>query len=146
MNTYIVTGDDLRRITDVLGTYRPYMCSEFDQMVKLKAKLAESVVVDVARLSPDVVTMDSTVCIVDLADHVARTYTLVYPTEAKGTRLSLFSPLGVALLGASEGRIYECSAPGAAMTFAVRKVLHQPEREKRISPSSTSSRPLASRP
>ena len=128
MSTYIITDDDRRRISDVLESYRPYLASEREQIVNLRGKLAEAVVVDAAHLSPDVVTMESTVCVMDMEDRGISTYTLVYPFDAKGGRLSLLSPLGTALLGLTRGKIFECRVGGRKWTLAVREITHQPER------------------
>jgi regulator of nucleoside diphosphate kinase len=131
MSAYIITADDHRRITEVLGTYRPYLATEREQIAILRQKLAEAVIVDAARLSPEVVSMHSTVRVTNVGDRETSTYTLVYPFEAKGAKLSLLSPLGTALLGTSGGRVFECQVPDRTLTMAVREVLYQPERTLR---------------
>ena len=42
-------------------------------------------------------------------------------------RLSVLTPLGAALLGASVGDIVECNTPGGIRRLRIEKLLYQPE-------------------
>jgi hypothetical protein len=58
---------------------------------------------------------------------------LVYPSQADGVgRISVLSPLGAALLGASIGQDVEAEIPGAGpRRIRVRDIISQPEHESR---------------
>jgi regulator of nucleoside diphosphate kinase len=79
----------------------------------LEGELARSVAVDVAEIPPDVVTMNSTVTFRDLASGEVESYTLVYPKDADvlSDRISVFAPIGTALLGYRTGDRVEWDVP-----------------------------------
>ena len=88
-------------------------------------------IVDPSGVPPGVVTMNSCVEFhFDRNDGDRRIVTLVYPGEqdiAEG-KISVHTPVGVALLGLSEGQSIEWVAqPGKLKRLTVTKVIHQPE-------------------
>ena len=88
-------------------------------------------IVDPSGVPPGVVTMNSCVEFhFDRNDGDRRIVTLVYPGEqdiAEG-KISVHPPVGVALLGLSEGQSIEWVAqPGKLKRLTVTKVIHQPE-------------------
>lgn len=94
----------------------------------LEREIARAVVVDDDRVPSETVTMDSRVLYRDEdtgREHVA---TLVYPNrphEAEDA-VSLFTPVGVALLGLSEGQSIAYETPdGRIKTLTAIKVLAQ---------------------
>jgi len=99
----------------------------------LEREINRARVVAPSRISPDVVTMDSTVRFLDLRNDQREVYTLVYPEEADlgAGKLSVLSPLGTALLGARTGDVV--SVPGAAGPRAIKieAILCQPEAHQR---------------
>jgi regulator of nucleoside diphosphate kinase len=57
------------------------------------------------------------------------TYTLVYPQDADVSRqrLSVFAPVGTALLGYRQGDVIEWTVPAGLRRLKVEEVLSQPE-------------------
>ena len=92
-------------------------------------EIAGAVVVPAADVGRDVVTMNSHIRVVDLATGVAESITLVYPTEADmlRSRLSVLSPLGIALLGRRGGDVVEWQVGGGVRRIVIERVLYQPE-------------------
>jgi regulator of nucleoside diphosphate kinase len=94
-------------------------------------------VLDVARIvRPDeipsnVVTMNSRVLFEDVRTHAQEAVTLVYPgkTDAANRRISVLSPVGMALLGESEGSEAELPVPHGTRRIRILGVLYQPEAE-----------------
>lgn len=80
-------------------------------------------------IAPDVVTMNSTVHFVDEKSDVEHELTLVYPHQAgKAGTVSIFAPVGSALLGLSVGQSIEWQVPdGRNLTLRVVGVTNQPE-------------------
>lgn len=77
-----------------------------------------------------VVTMNATVTYRDEGAAVERTVTLVYPGEEDidAGRVSVFTPVGQALLGRSEGeRANWVALDGSRRSLMVRRVVYQPE-------------------
>jgi regulator of nucleoside diphosphate kinase len=125
-----VTDQDWRRLTSLvtipLGPWTPQACAFLD------GELARAEVVPARAVGPDVVTMNSRVCF-EVGDGGRRcTRTLVYPWDAdpNAGRLSVLSPLGVALLGLSVGDVIPWALPdGSAVRVRVLEILYQPEAE-----------------
>lgn len=92
--------------------------------------LESAEVVPANAITPDVVTMNSTVVYDDAKDGQMETLTLAYPETADATlgRVSVLSPLGLTLLGARAGESVSFDTPGDGVrTVRVRKVVYQPE-------------------
>jgi regulator of nucleoside diphosphate kinase len=91
-------------------------------------ELERAELVPAADVGPKVVTMNSRVRIMDTA--LCRTVTLVYPREEDSLRgkVSVFTPLGTALLGLPEGgRMEWRTLDGRTKSVAVLEVEYQPE-------------------
>lgn len=80
-------------------------------------------------IAADVVTMNSTVRFVDEEANVEHELTLVYPHEAgKAGTVSIFAPVGSALLGLSVGQSFEWQVPdGRNLVLRVVNISNQPE-------------------
>lgn len=90
-----------------------------------------------SRVPPDVVTMNSRVLVLHTGDELPETYELSYP-DAEPARegaggLSVFSPLGAALLGAREGEVLACAGGRVSRRVTVERIEYQPERERHFS-------------
>jgi regulator of nucleoside diphosphate kinase len=85
-----------------------------------------------------VVTMNSIVNLIDLANGLIRTCALVYPNDADIDRLkiSVLAPLGAALLGRSQGDVVEFIVPAGTKQYLIQKVLFQPEAQRNQPPHS----------
>lgn len=87
-------------------------------------------VVPANAITPDVVTMNSTVVYDDAGEGPVETLTLVYPERADVAlgRVSVLSPLGLALIGIRAGERVSFETPGSGLrSVRVRKVVYQPE-------------------
>lgn len=79
---------------------------------KLFEELSRAKIVQSAKLPANVVTIGNTVTYRDETAGAERTVTLVYPREAdiSQNRVSVVTPIGVALLGLSEGASFSWEA------------------------------------
>ena len=92
--------------------------------------LERAVIVDSHDIPADVVTMNSQATLSDTASGEQMTWTVVYPPNADFAqgRLNVFSPAGLALLGARRGESIRFTPPsGAQQVLKVDKILYQPE-------------------
>ena len=73
--------------------------------------------------------MNSKVRVRDLATDKVETYTLVYPDDAdiNAKRLSIFAPLGAALLGSRTGEVVSFEVPAGTRRLRIERILYQPE-------------------
>lgn len=86
-------------------------------------------VIPASAMAPDVVTMNSTVLYDDGNDGPVATITLVYPEQADAAlgRVSVLSPLGLALIGMRAGERTRFGTPrDGERVVRVRKVVRQP--------------------
>jgi regulator of nucleoside diphosphate kinase len=96
----------------------------------LAAALRSAITVPPELIPRDVVTMRSRVVLKDVGSGHRRAVALVYPEEAAlhTGRVSVLSPLGVALLGLSEGALVAWPLPsGRTVVLRVESVGYQPE-------------------
>jgi regulator of nucleoside diphosphate kinase len=91
---------------------------------QLRAELARARVVPTRKLPPDVVAMNASIACVDERTGTPRRLTLVYPHEADIARgrVSVLSPVGMALLGLRVGQSIEWPAPAGALRLTVTDV------------------------
>lgn len=118
---------DLDRIEALLAVVP---ASAFPGKADLQAELDRADVVEPAQMPANVVTMNSTVQFEILESHQQCQLTLVYPRDIDGSadRVSIFAPVGSALLGLSVGDELAWPGPGGkTMTVRVTGITYQPE-------------------
>ncbi len=124
----ILSSLDVDRLEAMLENMPP---SAFPGKADLEAEIARADIVEPGDIPPDVVTMNSTVTF-DIAESGKQfQLTLVYPKDLDdGTeKVSVFAPVGSALLGLSVGaELAWPSVGGKTMTVRVTGIVYQPER------------------
>lgn len=122
----IVTGTDRQRLR-VHARQRDDDAPLADHITKL---LADAEIVDAEAAAPNLVTMNSTVVLRDVDSGAERICTLVYP-EAAGFvagGVSVFSTLGIALIGCCEGEEIAYTQRDGQRRLRVVEIRYQPER------------------
>lgn len=100
----------------------------------LREELNRATVVEPEEIGANFVTMNSTVRFVDEKANTAYQLTLVYPDQA-GTpgSVSVFAPVGSALLGLEVGQTIAWQVPGGRqLNLRVVSVINQPESKKQF--------------
>ena len=125
----IITETDVKRLADLLAVAEEFNYKDRDDLKKLVTELERAKVVNSPEVPRDVVTMNSKVVIVDEDTQEEMVYTLVYPKDAnvEAGRLSVFAPLGTAILGYREGDTIEWEVPRGTRRLRVKEVAYQPE-------------------
>ncbi len=120
----IITRVDLSRLRRLLAD--PALA---DTAEALEEEIERAEVVEPTRLPPDVVSMNSTVRLRNLSSGREYELTLVYPGETSGEDcVSVFAPIGTALLGLAVGREIEWPLPsGQVARIKVLGLAYQPE-------------------
>src|SRR5690554_7833273 len=97
----ILTRNDLERLERLIDKTPT---SQFPNNAGLEAELERAEVVEPENIPSTVVTMNSTVRFLDLPDAGDFRRTLVFPSDGgtEGT-VSIFAPVGIALIGSSVG-------------------------------------------
>lgn len=127
--TIYITKFDLERLEDLLAASREFNYRDRGDLEDLEAELLEGTLVDSKAVPPNVVTMNSRVKLIDLYENKPMIFTLTFPRDAdiEAGKLSVFSPVGTAILGHSEGDVIEWRVPAGHRRFKIEKVLYQPE-------------------
>jgi regulator of nucleoside diphosphate kinase len=100
----------------------------YPAMLDKLMELAEFV--DSRKIPANVVTMNTQVTLIDGNSGKQETWTIVYPSNAdsQSGKLNVFSPVGLALLGAKPGDTIRLTPPnGQEATFKVDQIVYQPE-------------------
>lgn len=124
-----ITDQDMKRLNGLLETARRHNYHIRTDLAELEAELARGHIIASAQIPPDVITMNSTVYLVDLETGEEMVYTLVFPNEAdiEQNRISILAPVGTALLGYKVGDTVEWQVPGGLSRLSVKEILYQPE-------------------
>lgn len=90
-------------------------------LMGLRGELDRAVVLPAAEMPDDVVRIGSHVEVHDLTDEETARYTLCFPEHAEITsgRLSVFAPLGTALLGFAAGHEFTWDMPGGTRRLRI---------------------------
>jgi regulator of nucleoside diphosphate kinase len=123
----VITQLDRERLRRLMQHASP---AEGAELQGLDTELSRAEVVASREVPPDVVTMNSRVCFEDEGAGVTCEVTLVYPQDADPARarVSVFSPVGSALLGLRVGQAIDWAFPlGVQRRFRVLAVPYQPE-------------------
>lgn len=77
----------------------------------------------------NLVTMNSKAMLKRLDNNQEMEVSVVYHDDAdlKAKKISVFAPMGMALLGAMENEVITCNLPNGKIDYEVKKVLYQPE-------------------
>ena len=91
------------------------------RIAELEDILSRADVIDVKKLSGDIIRFGATVTLADEETDEEVTYQIVGPHEAdlENGRISIASPLAKALIGKAEGDSAEVAAPGGARAYEV---------------------------
>jgi regulator of nucleoside diphosphate kinase len=127
--TIQITELDRKRLLDLIrdaqaGEYRKSVYVE-----NLRAELQRAQIVPSQDIPGDVITMNSTVTLVDLDTNEEETYTLVYPEQADTSqgKISILAPIGTGMLGYRVGDVFEWDVPAGKRRLKVTKIHYQPE-------------------
>ncbi|MCC5845456.1 MAG: nucleoside diphosphate kinase regulator [Verrucomicrobia bacterium] len=121
-----VTEFDLQRLQDHLDNLDVKTRKQFQS---LDHELSRAKVVDSAKVPASVVTMNSRLAYRDLEEDTVSEITLVFPDQADldQGKMSVFSPIGTALLGYAVGDVIEWTVPAGTRKLKIEDLLYQPE-------------------
>lgn len=121
-----VTREDYSQLVELLRDKLLSMIAERGTVRELAGELEKARIVDARHVSPDVVTMNSTVQLTDLSSGETETFTLVYPDEANINegKLSIFAPIGIAILGYRVSDRVSWKVPAGTIELRIDKVTH----------------------
>lgn len=128
MRKIVMTENDFEKI-DMLLASTSKKPRQPEIVNELKVKLLSAIVLPQKSVSKRVITMNSHVQLNELGSNRKIELTLSYPNDVsdREQKFSIFSEVGVALLGKSLGDIVNISIPGSIGHFQITDVIYQPE-------------------
>ena len=122
-----ITEDNERRLRGVIA--RNGATGKDKALLNELERIVEGAEIVSGEIAPYIITMNSRFVLEDLDTGITSEYTLVYPDEAhiEQGRISVLSPIGLALLGRQELDTVERDVPAGVKRFQIKKLLHQPE-------------------
>ncbi|MBY7794381.1 nucleoside diphosphate kinase regulator [Vibrio fluvialis] len=126
-HTIVVSTLDMDRISALLEQM-PKLSPELE---RLEDELDRATIKEPQEMPDNVVSMNSTVRFKFMGKEEIIQKNLVYPNEVKSNDdISIFAPVGSALLGLAAGQTLTWPMPGGAeKTIEILEVVYQPERE-----------------
>jgi len=124
-----ITELDLKRLKNLLADAQSSEYRGSVYLESLREELERASVVPSQKIPGTVITMNSTVRLIDLETGEPETYTLVYPENAEpgAGKISILAPVGTAMLGYAVGDVFEWEVPAGMRRLKVDVILYQPE-------------------
>ncbi|MGH2607572.1 MAG: nucleoside diphosphate kinase regulator [Tepidiformaceae bacterium] len=125
----VITEDDMARLKELVRHGRVALRRDQGHLEDLERELGHAEVVPAEDVPRDVVTLHSTVRVLDVDTGAIMVYTVVFPPEANlaANRISVLAPIGTALIGYRVGDVIDWKTPGGTRRLRVEAVLFQPE-------------------
>ena len=129
MNEIIMNSLDTTRIRERIREVKAGNAYSPTEIEKLVAELNKAKIMEPTQIPGDVITMHSIVKVKYINNHKEFTLQLVYPEEAniKENKVSIFAPIGIALLGYRKGDIIDWKTPGGDFKIKIEDIVYQPE-------------------
>jgi regulator of nucleoside diphosphate kinase len=123
-----ITGTDYDKLRRLIAGRRG-SGADAEHLTELEDELERAEVLDDTQtVSPDVITMNSEVRLMDVDSGEIKVYRLVFPSQARTENaLSVLAPIGTAILGYRVGDVIEWRVPKGVRRLKVLDVLFQPE-------------------
>jgi regulator of nucleoside diphosphate kinase len=127
--TIVITEFDAQRLRKLINDPGALEYRQSESLQSLKDELSRAQVVAPEDIPPDVVTMNSTVLLVDMETSEQETCTVVFPWDADVSqwRISVLAPIGTAVLGYRVGDTFTWNVPGGERRLRVKEMVYQPE-------------------
>ncbi len=124
-----ITDSEYKKLRAIIRVYRDSNRLKSIHLINLADQLNNALVVDDGESLTDVVRINTTVVFRNLSSGEISMVTIVFPAEtaSDGSRISILSPLGSALIGETENSVVECFAPDGRIDLRIEKIIaHHP--------------------
>ncbi|MEZ4618301.1 MAG: nucleoside diphosphate kinase regulator [Caldilineaceae bacterium] len=127
--TIYITEFDVERLRNLIGDAKRLQRHGNEYLKSLEIELTRARVVAATDVPPDVITMNSKVCLRDLDSQEELNVILVFPRDADimQNKISVLAPIGTAMLGYRVGDIFAWNVPDGIRQLQVETILYQPE-------------------
>lgn len=127
--TIYITKFDEERLRKLIKDAQSTEYRETGYIRDLQHELDRAIVVSPREIPADVITMNSTVELVDAVSGDSMVFTLVFPQDADmlQDKISILAPIGTVALGYRVGDTFEWQVPDGVRRWMVKSILYQPE-------------------
>jgi regulator of nucleoside diphosphate kinase len=124
-----ITLLDYQRLNNLIQSMKSRTKDDLQNLEVLENEIDRAKRIEPRKITPEVVTMNSELELMDLDAKRLMKFRLVYPQDAdfKAGRLSVLSPLGSALIGYSTGSEVSFRVPAGEKRVRIERILYQPE-------------------
>lgn len=131
MNKILISSLDAIRIQSRIDKARNGGINAPINLVPLMNELNRAKKVEPAKVPKDLVTMNSIITLQHMKTEQITKLQIVYPEDADLTKkkISIFAPIGTALLGYRKGDIVSWDVPSGTAEFKILDIVYQPESE-----------------
>lgn len=129
-----ITESDKSKLKKLFNKTLGFRDRDLTTVKSLLEELDRAEIMTNEKIRRSTIVMNSKVLIKDLITNEEYTYTLVYPEHSNidENKISILAPIGTALLGYKEGDVIEWKVPAGKRKLLVKKILSQPEFNKKI--------------
>ncbi|HLN52075.1 MAG TPA: nucleoside diphosphate kinase regulator [Lentimicrobium sp.] len=129
MNEIVISSIDAARIQSYIEQARNGGGKVGENLVPLMNELSRAKKVAPENMPPDVVTMNSIVSLLNVKNNKVVQFQIVYPPQSDiaKQKISIFAPVGTALLGYRKGDQVEWDTPAGKTQFKILDIIFQPE-------------------
>lgn len=128
MKMITLNEKDYNRLVDAIKQLRLSAVGN-SNIKNLAEQLKAATVIPTSTTPANLITMNSVVSLKRMDNNQTIELSLVYHDAAdiKAKKISVFAPMGIALLGRKEQQQIHCNLPGGHTTYLVTKLIYQPE-------------------
>ncbi len=131
-NEILIMREDHDLITRYVNAFKKIKCIEGKAIALLWEHLRNAIVIEKNLFPRDVARLNSTVIVKDLETNLAVAYTIVLPREVddRKNKVSILSPIGIALIGLKKGLCFSWERMARKKSFSVLEVYNSPSLER----------------
>jgi len=124
-----ITEQNLERLQGLIDFVRPTNEIDLENFEWLEDELYRANIIEPENIPLDVVTINSKVQLREIDSDIEVVFTLVFPSDANLAehKISILTPIGLAVIGRQTGDIVEWRAQGGMKRAKIEKMLYQSE-------------------
>ncbi|HEV2481967.1 MAG TPA: GreA/GreB family elongation factor [Puia sp.] len=128
----LIMQEDHNLITKYINAFKKIKSIDGRTIVRLWEQLRDAIVVEKVRFPKDVARLNSTVIVKNLETNLVMAYTIVLPGEVdkRKNKVSILSPIGIALIGLKKGLYFSWERLARKKNHSVLEVYHSPSLER----------------
>jgi len=127
-NKVVLLREDYALLTRSFSKTRHLKIKAVENYKRLISEISKAVLIDKDQFPSDVVRLNSTVIVKDMDTNQVRTYTIVLPDKVntKQSKVSILSPIGIALIGFKKGLQFTWKFLSAKHRLSILEVYNSP--------------------